>query len=123
MLTAGVRHGAHTVMGADIARVDADFIHPLLHAAQRQLIVEMDVCHQRDVDGPADSADGIGGRHIGHGHADDLAAGRLQRANLGHGGRRIGRFRVAHGLYRNRGAAAHRHGAHLDLLAHGFTFM
>ena len=89
------------------------------HALQRQLVVEVDIRHQRDVDGPADATHGLRRRHIRHRHPDDIAPRLLQPEDLGHGGGHILRPGVAHGLDGDIRPAAYRDAAHMNLLAHG----
>ena len=79
----------------------------------------MDIRHQRDVDGPADTPYGLRRRHIRHRHPDDIAPRLLQPEDLGHGGGHILRPGVAHGLDGDVRPAAHRDAAHMNLLAHG----
>ena len=117
-LAAGIRHGPHPLFGSDVARIDADLVDAALRAQQRQLVVEMDVRHQRNVDA------GLDGRHgpcrllRGDRHADDLAARLLQPQDLLHRGLHVLRGGIAHGLDAHRCAAAHGHTAHHDLSAH-----
>ena len=122
MLTAGLRHRPHPLLGADVARVDADLIYPLRRTAQGQAVVEVDIRHQRDVNGLFDLPDGGGGLHGGYGHADDLAARALQPQDLGHGGGHILGGGAAHGLNGHRCAAADDHAADVHLLAHSQPF-
>ena len=116
---AGVGHGPDLFRGADVAGVDTDLVHPLADALQGQAIVKVDVRHQGDVDAAADGADGPGGVHIRHRHPDDLAPGPLQAEDLGDGTLHVLGGGIAHGLDADRRAAAHGHGAHMNLLAHG----
>ena len=120
---AGVCHGPDLFRGADVAGVDADLVHPLADAFQGQAIVKVDIRHQGDVDAAADGADGPGGVHIRHGHPDDLAPGLLQTEDLGHGALHVLGGGIAHGLDADRRAAAHGHGAHMDLFAHGVILL
>ena len=120
---AGVGHGPDLFRGADVAGVDADLVHPLADALQGQAIVKVDIRHQGDVDAAADGADGPGGVHIRHGHPDDLAPGLLQTEDLGHGALHVLGGGIAHGLDADRRAAAHGHGAHMDLFAHGVILL
>ena len=122
-LTAGVRHGLHPLLRADVAGVDADGVHAPLRGHQGQAVAEMDVRHQGDVDLFLDLIQGAGRRLIGHGHPDDLAARLLQPEDLGDRGRHIIGLRIAHGLDAHRGAAAHGHRAHVDSLRHGIRLL
>ena len=122
-LAARVGHRAHPLGRADVAGVDADLVHPLPRALERKLIVKMNVRDQRDVDGAFDLASFLRRRHIRHSHTDNLAPGLLQPEDLRDGRRRVLGVRVAHGLDRNRRAAAHGHLPHMDLLAHFVTFI
>ena len=105
-------------MRADVAGVDADFVHALGGAPQRQPVVKVDIRHQRDMDGLFDGTDGGGGLHGGHGHPDDLAPCLLQTQNLRHGGGHILGGGAAHGLDGHGRAAADDHAADVHLSAH-----
>ena len=117
-LPAGIRHGPHPLLAADVAGVDADLVDAALRAQQRQLVVEMDVRHQRDVDTRLDGRDGPGRLLRGDRHADDLTPRLLQPQDLLHRGVHVLRGGIAHGLDAYRRAAAHGHAAHHDLSAH-----
>ena len=91
---------------------------------QRMASMTKDLYAQKgDVDAAADGADGPGGVHIRHGHPDDLAPGLLQTEDLGHGALHVLGGGIAHGLDADRRAAAHGHGAHMDLFAHGVVLL
>ena len=63
----------------------------------------MDVGHHRDADpGLPDGKDGVGRPEAGDRDPHNVAAPALQLADLRHGGRRVGRVGVGHGLYGNR---------------------
>ena len=47
-----------------------------------ELEVEVDVGHQRDLDGLLQRAEVRGGVHVGHGHPDDVRAGGLELPQL-----------------------------------------
>ena len=96
-----------------------------------QPVVKMNVGHDRDGRGVHDLGQGIRRGLIRHGEADDLAPGVMQPGNLLDGRARVRGVRVAHGLHRDRGAAAHRNGTHhhlagqlvrLGCAAHGAPF-
>ena len=102
-----LRHLAHLVGVAQVAGIQAEFIHPLLDGGQGEAIVEVDIRHQRDVDLRFDGAQRVGGARIRHRHAHQFAAGFFQRMNLRHGGRHIVRGGFRHRLHGNR-ARRHR---------------
>ena len=95
---------------ADIARIDAQAGRTGLCSFDRSLIVKVDVRHDRDLGGPHDPGHRCRRLFVGAGHADDIDSRLFAAANLRD--RRLGvrRQRVGHGLDRDRGVAAHRHG-------------
>ena len=117
-LPAGVRHGPHPLLAADIAGIDADLVDAALGAQQRQLVVKMDIRHQRDVDTRLDGWDSPRRLLRGDCHTDDLAPRLLQPEDLLHRGLHILCGGIAHGLDAHRCAAAYGHAAYHDLLTH-----
>ena len=75
----------------------------------------MDVHHQGHVHLLLDPVDGLGRPLIGDGETHDLAAGGTQFLDLLHGSFHVPGLGVAHGLDRDRGAAAQGQAAHADL--------
>ena len=43
----GICNRLYPLVGANIARINADFIHPRLHAGKRNAIIKMDIRHNR----------------------------------------------------------------------------
>ena len=111
-----IGHSLHPVLPSDVARVDAHRVAPGGHALKSQLVVKVDVHHQRDMDLLPDGAHRSGRRHVGHRHPDDLTARGLQPEDLLHRGFHVVGAGIAHGLDGHRRAAAHGHLAHHDLL-------
>ena len=109
-----------SVRRADVAGIDTYFVHAAVDAQQRQLVVKVDVRHQRDMDAGFDGGDGHSGLPGGNGHTDDVAALLLQTQDLGHGGVRILCRRIAHGLDRDRRAASYGHRANVYLPCHEY---
>ena len=105
----------HPVVRADVARIEPDLLHTGGNGSQRQLIVKMDVGHDRQGRIRADFLERVRRFQIGHGAADDVAARVSQRADLGERRLRIAGVGVRHGLHRNGCAAADRHRADHDL--------
>ena len=118
-LPAGLGHLADIVRLADVAGVDADLVHARLRRCEREPVVKMNVGHDRDGRGVHDLGQGIRCGLIRHGKADDLAPGVMQPGNLLDGRARVRGVRVAHGLHRDRGAAADGNGADMDLFCLG----
>ena len=118
-LPAGLGHLADIVRLADVAGVDADLVHARLRRCERKAVVKVDVGHDRDGRGVHDLGQGIRRGLIRHGKADDLAPGVMQPGNLLDGRARVRGVRVAHGLHRDRGAAADGNGADMDLFCLG----
>ena len=118
LLAADVRHGLDLLFPADIAGVDAQGVDPPLRTRQGEFVVEMDVGDQGNADLLLDFVHGLCRRLVRDGHPDDLASGGLQLLDLGHGSGHIVGLGIAHGLDGHRGAAAHSHPAHHQLLCH-----
>ena len=89
-------HLPHLLLVPQIARIQPQAVHPAGGALQRQLIVKMDVGHQRNADLPLDFRHRFGGLQIRHGGADDFAARLLQLVDLPHGGFHIAGVRFGH---------------------------
>ena len=95
------------LLAADVTRVQAKPVHPLLEGDQRKLVVEVDVGHERDPDLPPDLAELLGGLPDGHRAPDDVAARRLERPDLEQRRLDVARVGLGHRLHRDRRAAAH----------------
>ena len=117
-LPTGVRHGPHPLLCPDVTGVDAYFVDTALHAQQRQLIVKMNVRHQRNMDAGLDGRDRPCRLLRGNRHPDDHAPRLLQPEDLLRRGLHVLRDGIAHGLDAHRRTAAHGHAAHHDLSAH-----
>src|SRR5207245_8803729 len=87
----------------------------LLERDQRQLVIEMDGRDERDPYLPFDLAELLGGFLDRHRAADDVASGRLEGPDLEQGCLDVTRVGLGHGLHGDRGAAADREAAQLDL--------
>ena len=107
-ITGGFHHGAHAVFTTDIARVDTQAVDAKFGYAQGDLVVEVDIGHQRHTHLLLDSAEGFGGIHIRHRDPHDVCAGIFQATNLRHGGGHIIGVAVGHALHGDRRIAAHR---------------
>ena len=118
-LPAGLGHLADIVRLADVAGVDADLVHAGLRRREREPVVKMNVGHDRDGRGVHDLGQGVRRGLIRHGEADDLAPGVMQPGDLLDGRVRVRGVRVAHGLHRDRRAAADGDGADMDLFCLG----
>ena len=114
-LPAGLGHLADIVRLADVAGVDADLVHAGLRRREREPVVKMNVGHDRDGRGAHDLGQGVRRGLIRHGETDDLAPGVMQPGDLLDGRARVRGVRVAHGLHRDRRAAADGDGADMDL--------
>ncbi|CCX37078.1 putative uncharacterized protein [Clostridium sp. CAG:1013] len=109
MGTAGVRHGLHPGILSDVAGVDTDLIDAGSHCFQGQLVVKMDIRHQRDAYLLFDGGDQGHSLFIGDSSPEDLTARLLQTHRLGHTARNIRGGHIEHGLHRHRRAAANSH--------------
>src|SRR5690606_22195491 len=103
------------LLAADIARVDAQAVHPVLGDLEGDLVVEMNVGHQRYLHLAPDLAEGVGRLHAGHGDTHDVGTDVLKTLDLGHGGRHVAGLGVGHALHADRGVSAHGNIAHHDL--------
>ena len=122
LLLAGVHHGLHPVVVADVARIDADLVHAHVGAGESRLVVEVDVCHDGDIDGVLDGLDALGIRRAGAGHPQDLTARRLAALGLCHIALDVLHRDVQHGLHGDGILAANGHISDLDFtlqLPHG----
>ena len=120
LFAAGPHHFPHLLIGADVARVDADFVGPFLGGPDGGLVVKVDVGHQGQRRIPADASKGPGGLFIGHGEPGHMASGLFQSVKLAEGGFHIGGFGVGHGLNAEGGAAPNGHPPHHDLFCFSF---
>ncbi|MCY1405881.1 hypothetical protein D9M71_211320 [compost metagenome] len=121
VLVAGsVDHRLDAILAADVAGVDAQAIDAQLSHAQGDLVVEVDIRHQRHLDLLLDLAKGFRGIHVRHGNPHDVGAGLFQAANLRNGSGDVQGVGVGHALHSNGRIAAHWHVADPDL-ARGST--
>ncbi|MPM84147.1 hypothetical protein SDC9_131218 [bioreactor metagenome] len=120
-MAADIRHRLHLFRPADVAGVDADGVDPALRARQREFVVKVNVGNERDGNLLLNFIYGRSSRPVGNGHSNQFAPGGLQRFDLRHGGGHIVGFGAAHGLDRDRRAAAHGDGAHHQLLCHRYS--
>jgi len=122
LLLAGLHDGFHAVIVADVARVDANFIHAHVRTGQCSLVIKMDVRHDGDIDGIFDRLDALGIGGTGAGHPQDLAACCLTALGLGHIALNILHRNIQHGLHGDGVFAADGHIADLHFsfqLPHG----
>ena len=99
-------HLAEAVVAADIAGIDANFVDRMIEGRQRHLVIEMDVADERDADLLADLGQGGGVFRLGHGDADQFAAGLFEALDLCHGRRDVEGVGRRHRLDANRIVAA-----------------
>ena len=111
---AGVHHCLHAAVVANIAGVDANFVHTHVCTGQRGLIVKVDVRHDGDAHGVLDRFDAPGVRRAGTGHAQNLAARCLAALCLCHIALDVLHRNIQHGLHRNGVAAANGHVSNFD---------
>ena len=110
---AGVGHRLDPVIGADVARVDADLVRPGVQRRQRSAVIKVDIGHHRDVHRFFDGGHHRGVLRGGDRHADDLAARLGHPFRLGHVARNILDRHVEHGLHGDGMVAADGHVADL----------
>src|SRR3989304_4426676 len=99
----------------DIARIEAQAVHPLLERLERQPVVEVDVSNEGDADLGANRAPDGRGLPTGAGEPHHLTARRLQGPDLIDGGLDVAGIGLGHGLDRDRRVPADLERAHLDL--------
>ena len=110
-----IHHGLHLLLASDVSRIDPEGVHPVLRGLEGQSVIEVDVGHKGNGNGLPDFADGNGSRHVGNGHAHDVASGLLQALDLGDGGPNVIGPGIGHGLDGNRGIATNGHVPDPDL--------
>ena len=115
---ADVHNGLDPVLAADVAGVDADLGCAALGCCDGQLIVEMDVSHQRQRTFLADFCEAPCALHVGHSETDHLTARSVKLADLLQRACHVGGLGVEHGLDDHGGAAADGHTANIDLSGH-----
>ncbi len=114
-ITGSIHHRAYPVFTTDIARVDPQAIDAQFGHTQRDLVVEVDVGHQRYLDLLLDPAKRLGGVHVRHRNPHDIDTGGFQAVDLGDGCGHVVGVAVGHALHRNRGIASDRYRADPDL--------
>ena len=114
----GVHNHFYPVVGADIARIQANFMYACRDRLQRKLIVKMNVRNGRNWRLFADFTQRVRRFHIRHRAADHLASSRRQRVNLRERCRRVAGVCIGHRLHRDGRAAANRDTSDVDLLGH-----
>ena len=117
LLLAGIHHCLYPVVVADVARVDADLIHPHVCAGQRSLVVKVDIRHDGDVHRVFDGLDALCICRAGAGDPQNLTASGFAPLGLRHIALDVLHRHIEHGLHRNGVAAANGHIADLH-----FTF-
>src|SRR5206468_3338385 len=106
LLLGDVHDLLHELLAADVSGVEAQAVDALLQRDERQLVVEVDVRHERDADLPLDLAELLGGLADGHRTPDDVAAGRLERPDLEQRRLDVARVGLRHRLHGERRVAA-----------------
>ena len=91
---------------ADVAGVDADLVDGMVERGQGHLVVEVDVADERELDALLDLAKHRGVLRLGHGDADELAAGLFQAVDLRDGGLDVVGVGRGHRLHPDRVVAA-----------------
>ena len=105
----------HEALAADVPRVQPEAVHALLERDQGELVVEVDVGHQRDPDLPLDLAEFLGGLPNRDRAPDHVTARRLQRPDLEQRCLDVARVGLRHRLHGDRSLAAHLEVPELDL--------
>ena len=113
-----IHHSFDPVLPADVAGVDADFGGAALGGQNGQLVVKVDVRHQRQGAFLADFGKPPGGLPVGHRQSDDLTAGSGQLFDLVQGALHIRGAGIQHGLNGHGSTAADGHIPHKNLSGH-----
>jgi len=98
----------------EVAGVEADAVGAGLDGGEGEAVAEVDVGDQGDADLLADGGQRLGGRAVGHGDADDLAAALFELAGLADRRRHVGGRRVGHRLHGDGRIPADGHTALMD---------
>ena len=112
-----LHHRPHAVLAPDVAGINAQAIDAEFGHAQRDLVVEMNIGHERHGDLLFDLPKGLGGIHGRHGYAHDVGAGLDQTPDLRHRRRHVGGLGVGHALDTDGRAVADGHLTHLESAA------
>src|SRR5690606_20890531 len=119
LVTGRIHHRTDAIFPPDIAGVDAQAVDAFFRDRQRDLIVEMNISHQRDIDPLADFTKRIRRLHGRHRHPYDIHAGIFHATDLANGCIHITGFGIGHRLDADGRIATNRDIAHHDLA--GFT--
>ena len=114
-LTAGIGDRLDSVVRADVAGIDADFIYARGASLERQLIVKVDIRDNRRLDRFFERRNQSDRVHIGNRGADNLTPCLLERFRLSDGAFDICGRDIEHGLHADLSAAADEHIARLYL--------
>ena len=106
VLLQAVRQRAHVGLAADVAGIDAHLGDAVFDGTDGELVVEVDVGHQRHRGCVHQRAHGLGAGLVVDGHAHDVRACVRHAANLRKGGLYVASVGVGHGLNGNGRAAA-----------------
>ena len=120
-ILADIHNCLDTILAADIAGVDTDLGCAALGSCDGQLVVEMDVSHQRQRTFPADFCEAPCALHVGHSETNHLTTRCMELADLLQRACHIGGLGIEHGLDDHGGAAADGHTANIDLSGHKVT--
>src|SRR5690606_8754239 len=99
----------------DVPRIQTQPVNPCLHGSESELVLEVDVGHDRHRRTRHDLGEGLGGFDVVAGDADDVGSGAAQRVDLGEGAFDVGRLRRGHRLDGHGGPSADRDITHADL--------
>src|SRR5690606_1819913 len=114
-----IHHRAHAIFPTDIAGVDALAVDAPFRHRQRDLVVKVDVRHQRHIDPLAEFTEGIRRFHGRHRHPHDIHPCIFHATDLADSCVHITGFGIGHRLDADGRIATNRDIAHHDLA--GFT--
>ena len=102
----GIHHAIHMLAGPDVAGIDAQALQSGFQGSQRQTVVEMDVRDEGHGRTVTQGPQGLGRRHVGHGHAHRFATAAHKAVDLGQRGFHVTGIGIGHALHHHRRAAA-----------------
>ena len=119
LILADIHHSLYPILTANVAGVDTDFAGAAFCSGNGQLIIKVDIRHQRQGAFLTDFRKAPGGLHILNGQPGDLTSGGSQSPNLLQAGLHIGGFGIQHGLNGNGCAVSDGNAPNMNLSCHG----
>ncbi len=115
VIARAIHNGTNTIFTANIARIDAQTVNPVLSHFQRDAVIEVDIGHQRYRHLLLDQFKGFRRIHGRYRNPYDIRPDALQRADLRHCRIHIGGTGVGHRLHGDRRITTNRYITHENL--------